>query len=335
MRRVKDNKYGYRSWTAEELIRFGKFLILPLIVVILVVVILVWDRNREDTQETVPAETVSEEAALPPETETAETVEETHEFTTGDYPEVQELMNSYFTAKQSADVETIYRLFGWTDTSGMESLRSQLQYDARYTEGYRNITCYTKPGLEEGTYLVFVSYDLKFKNSLTLAPGLLWNYVKTAEDGSLYLTDSAGLTQDELDFVAEAEKMDEIVLLKTQIYAKLRLALEEDADLAESYGILEKQGGASGAGQSEAQHEVTVQIGGSETAAESSAPPEELQTDSSVEVSIDAAGETASEEAQDTSDAADENAAGEETEGETAAAEGTAGESDSEAAAEE
>ena len=54
MRRVKDNKYGYRSWTAEELVRFGKFLILPLIVVILGVVILVRARNRKAAGETVP-----------------------------------------------------------------------------------------------------------------------------------------------------------------------------------------------------------------------------------------------------------------------------------------
>ena len=300
MRRVKDNKYGYRSWTAEELVRFGKFLILPLIVVILVVVILVWDRNRKDAGETAPTESVSEAEtqAADTETEAAESAGESHEFTTEDYPEIQELMNSYFTAKQTADVETIYRLFGWTDTTGMEALRSQLQYDARYTEGYRNILCYTKPGLTEGTYLVYVSYDLKFKNSLTLAPGLLWNYVKTAEDGSLYLTDSSALTQDELNFVSDAEKMDEIVLLKTQIYAKLRLALEEDADLAESYGILEKQGGAAGAGQSETQHEVTVQIGGAEETAESSEAQETVSAESAAEGSSDASGEAVSEGAE-------------------------------------
>ena len=88
MRRVKDNKYGYRSWTAEELVRFGKFLILPLIVVILVVVILVWDRNRKDAGETAPTESVSEAEtqAADTETEAAESAGEPHEFTTEDYP---------------------------------------------------------------------------------------------------------------------------------------------------------------------------------------------------------------------------------------------------------
>lgn len=309
MRQVKDNKYGYRSWLWEDVWRYGKFLILPLILVIVAAAVLIMNRGKESG---AGGETVSPESTLAAdspsqfagaeETEPAET--EAGEFTTDQTPAVQELMNRYFTAKQNGDAETIYSLFGWTDTAGLETLRSQLQYDARYTEGYRNIICYTTPALEEGSYLVYVSYDLKFKNSLTLAPGLLWNYVKTGEDGNLYLTDSETLTQDELDFVAEEEKKDEIVLLKTEIYAKLRLALEEDSALAESYGILEKQGGVAGAGQQETQHEVTVQIGaaGDESEAGTEAgtegePSEEPDSTASAEESIDSQEqETSSEE---------------------------------------
>ncbi len=65
----------------------------------------------------------------------------------------------------------------------------------------------------------------------------------------------------ELAFIAEAERKDEIVLMKTEIYAKLRQALETDELLAESYSILERQGGAAADKAEETQHEVTVQIG--------------------------------------------------------------------------
>lgn len=262
MKSGNDNRYGYRSWPDEDIRRFGKFLIIPLIAVILIVIILIADRkNRsraEDTEASLPA-AESTEAPLP----TEEIPEETApvSFSVGETPQVQLLMDQYFTAKQAADAEGIYQLFGWTDLTGIEDLRRQLQYDARYTEGYRNITCYVKPGLSEGSYLAYVSYDLKFKNSLTLAPGLLWNYVKTGEDGTCYLTDSGSLDEAELDYIKEAEKVDEIVLLKTQIYAKLRQALESDASLAESYSILERQGGSAGGKTDENQHEVTVQIG--------------------------------------------------------------------------
>lgn len=284
MRRVKDNKYGYRSWSEEELKKFGKFLILPLIVIVLVLAILAVDRkNHPKTEETSMEERVTveepenpdalvenetsaasdsqgENAAENPENQSTEP-EAAGEFTQDDVPEVKALLDQYFTAKQNADADAIYQMFGWSDQTGIDNLRRQLQYDARYTEGYRNITCYTKPGITEGTYLVYVSYDLKFHNSLTMAPGLLWNYVKMGEDGNYYLTDSSTLDEVEMAFIAESEKADEIVLLKTQVYAKLRQALENDSALAESYSILERQGGAAGSKQEETQHEVTVQIG--------------------------------------------------------------------------
>lgn len=263
MRKVSDNRYGYRSWSEEDLKRYGKFLLLPLAVLILVIVILVADRkNRPQTEETVTEESsLPEESAADP-SQGAEGGEEADSgFAVGEVPQVQDLIDQYFTAKQAADAETIYRLFGWDDLTGIDDLRRLLQYDARYTDGYRNIVCYTRQGLTEDSYLVYVSYDLKFKNSLTLAPGLQWNYIKTKEDGSLYLTDGESLSAAELELAAKAERTDEIMLLRTQVYARLRQALEDDPSLAESYSILERQGGAAGNGQAEERHEAEVQIG--------------------------------------------------------------------------
>lgn len=261
MKQKRNRQYHYDSFSGEDIRKFGKFLFLPLIVILLIIIILAADRkNRPQAEEPSTEETAPTEAeALPQETE-EET--EAESFSVGEVPEVQALVDQYFTAKQNADAEAIYQLFGWEDLTGIEDLRRQLQYDKRYTEGYRNITCYVKPGLSEGSYLVYVTYDLKFKDSLTLAPGILWNYVITGEDGSCYLTDSATLDEAVLSFIGEAEASDEITLLKTQIYAKLRQALEEDPSLAESYSIIERQGGAAGTGQEEeTQHEVTIQIG--------------------------------------------------------------------------
>ena len=83
--------------------------------------------------------------------------------------------------------------------------------------------------------------------------------MRTGADGNLYLTVEDELSEPEKAFVQEALKADEIVLLRVEIYAKLRAALESDPALAESYGILEKKGGSAGAKQTE-QHEANVQI---------------------------------------------------------------------------
>ena len=81
---------------------------------------------------------------------------------------------------------------------------------------------------------------MKFKNVDTLAPGLFRAYVITNEDGSLQLVDSSLQGEEVLQEFEAAEKTDELILLRTQIYAKLRQALETDPDLAGVYGVLQK-----------------------------------------------------------------------------------------------
>lgn len=285
MRQVKDNKYGYRSWSGADILRYGRFLLLPLLVIALIVVILVMDKkNDPGTGETNMTESSSdaEDTESSPAEET-----QPQEFTINGVPEVVDLLNQYFTAKQNADAATIYRLFGWTEEIGIDGLQRQLQYDARYTEGYRNIVCYTKPGETEGTYLVCVSYDLKFKNSLTLAPGFQWSYVRPGTDGTLHLTVDDELSPSEKAYVDEALQADEIVLLRIEIYAKLRAALESDASLAEGYAILERKGGSAGATQTES-HEAMVEIEGMPTTAaqENTELPIETPSDPSEELPL-------------------------------------------------
>lgn len=296
MKRNKDNQYGYSAWSMEEVLRFARFFLIPLVVVILIAVILVMDKKKDSGF--LQADGIEESTAPPIEESSSlaqiESLPAPSEplFTANSVPQVTELINQYFTAKQNSDAGTIYRLFGWTEEIGQDGLQRQLQYDARYTEGYRNIVCYTAPGEIDGTYLVCVSYDLKFKNSLTLAPGFQWSYVRTGADGSLYLTVEDELSEPEKAFVQEALKADEIVLLRVEIYAKLRSALESDPALAESYGILEKKGGSTGAKQGE-QHEANVQIDG--ISAPDGAPGETQISIEGGEENAEGAGEGAGE----------------------------------------
>jgi hypothetical protein len=54
-------------------------------------------------------------------------------------------------------------------------------------ESYNNSQYYTKPGMQGGEYVAYVYDDLKIRNVDTLVPNLSVFYVKTAEDGTLYL----------------------------------------------------------------------------------------------------------------------------------------------------
>ena len=56
-----------------------------------------------------------------------------------------------------------------------------------YVEYYQNVTCYTKPGPVENSYLVYVYYEVKFHDIDTVAPGLNTLYVCTNDTGELYV----------------------------------------------------------------------------------------------------------------------------------------------------
>ena len=60
MKRNKDNQYGYSAWSMEEVMRFARFFLLPLLVVILIAVILIMDKRKDppsQNQDTVEEST--------------------------------------------------------------------------------------------------------------------------------------------------------------------------------------------------------------------------------------------------------------------------------------
>ena len=258
--RKNDNKYGYSSFTAEELRKYLKLLIIPGLIVLVILAVILAKNLAESKNGGANTETVQTEQPIPEEpsgsaeaaTESGESqdsqeanqeteaqVQNADTFVKDGVPEINELMERYFAAKQGQILRQ-YTGFSAAQMEGAEELESEYRYTSRYTDGYENIVCYTKPGTAEGSYLVYVSYDLKFKHAETLAPGLFRVYVITNEEGSLQLVDSSLQDESVLQQFEEAEKTDELILLRTEVYAKLRQALETDSDLAGVYGVLQK-----------------------------------------------------------------------------------------------
>ncbi len=99
------------------------------------------------------------------------------------HAEVNTLIQQYYTAYAAGDVATLSTLA--TPVSANE--QSYISMFSQYVDEYRNIKCYTKPGLDEKSYLVSVSMEIKFTGVDTLAPGLDFFYVRTNESGALYI----------------------------------------------------------------------------------------------------------------------------------------------------
>ena len=99
------------------------------------------------------------------------------------YPEVNNLVKQYYQALVEGDIDTIKSIKNYTDAE--EELK--VVKKSEFIEGYPVITVHTKKGPEEGSYVAYVQYEVKFVDQDTTAPGLNTLYICTGEDGSLYI----------------------------------------------------------------------------------------------------------------------------------------------------
>lgn len=97
------------------------------------------------------------------------------------YADVNELMQTFCTALADGDIDTVRAVKDYNTDREIVTYEKK----SEFIEKYDNIKCYTKPGVEENSYFVYVTYEVKFRDIETEAPGLNAFYVYTAEDGSL------------------------------------------------------------------------------------------------------------------------------------------------------
>ena len=99
---------------------------------------------------------------------------------------VLQLINTYYTALAAGDSATIQSI----KADVTEKSLIEMETRALYTESIDNIQVYTRPGPEEGSYVAFVYYEMKFYDIETRSPGLTTIYICSREDGSLYIREN-------------------------------------------------------------------------------------------------------------------------------------------------
>ena len=152
-------------------------------------------------------------------------------------PVVNELINNYFTAYANGDVVTLQTLA----TPITQNEQSYIALISQYIEAYQNINCYTKSGLDSSSYLVNVSLDVKFMGVDTAAPGLYFFYVRTNEDGSLYIDNlyseynlsrqESALDTSVRNLITTFYNSDDVIALQNEIQQKYEAALAADENL--------------------------------------------------------------------------------------------------------
>jgi hypothetical protein len=93
--------------------------------------------------------------------------------------------------------------------------------------------------VEEGDYLVYTRFDVKFRQAESLAPSLIVCYAKKNSNGTYYLVADTDKKQSEL--MEEANRSDEVQKLAKEVNESLDQALKSDENLLAVYHTLMNQ----------------------------------------------------------------------------------------------
>lgn len=204
--------------------------------IVLVIVLVNTVGKQKDVQQTEPTEVVAAE------TEEQSTATDAYskmqeDYVQDAYPEINDLITKYYKAYANGKVDKLTKFA--TPISDTE--KSYISVFSEYVKSYKNISCYTKKGLEENSYVVSVYLDIKFKGVDTTAPGLDFFYVRTNVDGSLYIDNlysqfnmsnqEQPLDTEVAELIEAFEQQEDVIKLQTEVQQKYEAALNADEEL--------------------------------------------------------------------------------------------------------
>lgn len=235
----------------EETVRYLKFMVIPLVVIILIIVIVAADRPQgEEGDSTADSSQMEIGTAETTEEEKTGDTEDTvyHLEEAGD--EIRSLMEAYFKARRTCDINGLADVYG--DSASPEELREEslrMEEEVKYYQSYSDIACYSVNGPVEHSLVVYTRFNIKFRQSDTVAPSLFACFVKRGADGSWHMM--AEVTPEEGAYMARVNESEAVQRMAEEVNVSLRAALETDSNLLAVYNTLMNGEEQTGGGESE------------------------------------------------------------------------------------
>lgn len=213
-----------------------KYLIGSVAFIVLVVILVNLSEQQEQKQQEQIVEKQQQEEQQEADVKENEVVEPANSLSTEENPEIDKLIQKYFDSMANNDVNTLKQILAEV----LPEDEAAVKTSSEYTENYNNIICYTKAGMEENTYVVFVSYEAKFVGISTTAPGLLSFYVVAKEDGSLCIQNKLEDATKEYiqNLIVEDKEVADLFEASQKRYEQ---ALNDDSALKDFVAKLENQ----------------------------------------------------------------------------------------------
>lgn len=153
------------------------------------------------------------------------------------YEEINTLILKYFHGLSTGDIPLVEDV---VDVLSDEEIKV-IEKKKDYVESYNDIVCYTKKGLEDNTFVVFASYEMKFYNIATSAPGIMALYVFQGEDGD-YRIFNGDASEELTDYVLQLAAEDDVASVIADVDARYQQLVEENEDLGKfAQAMLEAQ----------------------------------------------------------------------------------------------
>ena len=159
------------------------------------------------------------------------------EYETDQYTEINTLIENYYAAYASGNTGDMIAYAN--PISDKE--KSYITMYSQYIEKFDNITCYTKTGADDHSYIVSVAFDLKYKNVDTAAPGLDFFYVTTNDKGEYYIDNvysPFNLQYQEnpmdntiLQLITDYQNGEDVVALQANVQTRYEDAVDSDENL--------------------------------------------------------------------------------------------------------
>lgn len=230
LRQLKDKLLTGKDWVLDH-----RKIVMPtvLIVCVLITIGIAFSANqKEQLKHEAEAAVLTTEQ----QTEEQQTESPVYELEENAYPEINNIVRTYYDAQASGDMETISQL----NTYLNDIQKIKVEELSKYIESYPVLNVYTKPGMEENSYVAYVCSEVKFYDVGTAVPGMQTYYIGQNEEGSYFINN--GTYDDAVDeYIKEVTLQDDVVDLNNKIVVAYNDLLAEDAELSEFLAYMKEK----------------------------------------------------------------------------------------------
>ena len=225
---MKDFFIKVKEFCSDNKKYVGVAVVLLCLIILLVAVAANGKKNRKENTEATEQTQVS-----------VEDFQFETEYTDDKKDEITQLLQNYYTAYVSADLDTLAKIaYPMSDNE-----KSYIGVVSQYYETVSDITVYSKAGLENGSYFVSVENNIKFYGVDTVAPTLDFFYIATDDNGQLYINNvysnfNRTYAEEELDsgivsLISKYTSDSDFANLQESVQSKYDEAVNGDANLKE------------------------------------------------------------------------------------------------------